>query len=163
MLVIYFGRDLTEGFTLILAVKMKVHKLLYFYWSLPTYLSTLPRASAAREGWTTIVSTEGRKGKGRRRKCGKQRLYCRSLDKLARAREGSLAVWCICRAKYSRIRRTKIFVFFFSLLSPPRWIFQSLWRHNEPMFDFAMRHLRALFICVKNIRIFNATIYGRLS
>lgn len=35
MLVIYFGRDLTEGFTLILAVKMKVHKLLYFYWSLP--------------------------------------------------------------------------------------------------------------------------------
>jgi len=36
VLVIYFGRDLTEGFTLILAVKMKVHKLLYFYWSLPT-------------------------------------------------------------------------------------------------------------------------------
>lgn len=37
MLVIYFGRDLTEGFTLILAVKMKVHKLLYFYWSLHLY------------------------------------------------------------------------------------------------------------------------------
>lgn len=66
MLVIYFGRDLTEGFTLILAVKMKVHKLLYFYWSLLTH-----RGHQRRERGLNDHRFHGRaKGKGRSRKYG---------------------------------------------------------------------------------------------
>lgn len=91
MLVIYFGRDLTEGFTLILAVKMKVHKLLYFYWSLPTYLST-PGGISGERGLNDHRFYRGAKGEGQKQEVWQQRLYCRSPDKLARAREGSPAV-----------------------------------------------------------------------
>jgi len=130
VLVIYFGRDLTEGFTLILAVKMKVHKLLYFYWSLPT----IEGISSARGLNDHRFHIQG-EGKGQKQEVWQRRLYCRSPDRLPRAKKGSPRR-LMCIAEYSQ--RTKIFVVF---PTPPPLVKFSFFKSASESLIFLCRAL----------------------
>lgn len=100
---------------------MKVHKLLYFYWSLPTATGGINGARGLNDHTTFPQREKAKgKGKGRSRKCGSSDFTVDRLIDFRERKRAALVVWCASRNIH--VQRTKIFLSFFP---PPRWIFHS--------------------------------------